>query len=285
MKYFLSIALMLLVFTVIGCQSYVTPGRPFPLASLSGLDQADPSGESEEKDLVEPYIREVLNRKPTAAFPAGAALVRIQESDYSSYRCGVWGRGRYSVVTSRDIERDKHIDKIKRWPMIKAACTLPQALIPRELVDDRQLRLAAAKLHNDLLVVYTIDASFSIDDHEIGPFGVITLGLLPNREATVTSSASAIIYDVGSGYIYGLADGIAKETQMTSIWASSDVVDDLRLKAESKAFVNMLGDLELTWKGIVEEYAVAKKSVEFGGREIEAFVKNRNKQLSTSKAD
>lgn len=232
--------LVIAIFSLGGCASYVTPGGGVPLSTLTEADA---------------NIQEVMNRKPASPFPVRLAIVRIQESDYSSYRTQSYGHGRYSVVTTRDIETDAHFKRLERLPMISAVATLSQVVTPSELKSDKELRLAAAKLHTDMLLVYTLNTTFRVKDHDIGPFGVITLGFLPNQEAMVTATASAAIYDVRTGYIYGVAESTAKEKQIASIWTSSDAVDETRIKAETKAFEQMLDEFAVTWKGIVEQYA------------------------------
>jgi hypothetical protein len=232
------VGFIMAMFSLTGCATYVTPGGGAVLSSLTESD-----------------VQEVLNRKPASPFPARLAVVRIQAPDYYSYRCESYGHGRYSVVTTRDIETDEHFRKLERLPMISAVACLSQILIPPELRSDKELRLAAAKLQTDMLLVYTLNTSFRVKDHDIGPFGVITLGFLPNQEAQVTATASAVVYDVRTGFVYGLAESTAHEKQIASIWTSQNAVDESRIKAEKKAFEQMLDEFAITWKGIVEQHA------------------------------
>ena len=232
--------LVVAIFFLGGCTSYVTPGGG---VSLSTLTEADTD------------IQEVMSRKPASPFPVRLAIVRIQQSGYYSYRNQSYGHGRYSIVTTRDIETDAHFKQLERLPMISAVAILSQVVTPPELKSDKELRLAAAKLHTDMLMVYTLNTTFRVKDHDIGPFGLITLGFLPNQEAMVTTTASAAIYDVRTGYTYGVAESTAKEKQIASVWTSADAVDETRTKAETNAFEQMLDQFAVTWKGIVEQYA------------------------------
>ncbi len=238
--------LVMVMYSLAGCQSYVTPGGG---AKLSGLI---------EQDLTDTEIRNVLERRPTSPFPARLAYVRIQAPGYRSYRVESFGYGAYSIVTTKDIETDAHFERLERWPMIKATAPLSRILIPSKLRTDKELRMAAAKLHADMLLVYTLDTVFRVKDHDIGPLGLLTLGFLPNQEAKVTTTASAVIFDVRNGFVYGLAESTARETQMASIWVSSDAVEDSRKKAETKAFEQLLDEMAVTWKGIVEQYNTSK---------------------------
>lgn len=233
-----------------GCgQKYVTPGAGANLYRLTGMT------ESELREITDAEIQKVLDRKPTSPFPARMAYVRVQESGYRSYMIDSYGKGAYSVVTAKDIETDEDFEKLANLPMMKAITPLNQVLIPAYLESDKQLRMAASHLHADMLLVYTLDTVFRIKDHDIGPFGVMTLGFLPNQEARVRTTASAVVFDVRTGYVYGLTESTAFEKQMASVWVSREAVEDSRKKAEAKAFEQLIDEFALTWKGIVEEYA------------------------------
>ena len=242
------LTLVMMIFALMGCGvRYITPGAG---ADLSGL--IDPS-------LTDRDIQKVLDRKPVALFPAQLAVARIQAPYYRSYITESYGSGRYSVVTTKEIETDKHFERLAHLPMINGVAPLNQILIPANLESDKELRIAAANLHADLLLVYTLNTVFRVKDHDIGPLGIITLGFLPNHEAKVTSTASAVLFDVRTGFVYGLAESTAREKQMTSVWTSRDAVDESRIKAETKAFEQLLDEFELTWKGIVEQYATSSR--------------------------
>ncbi len=236
---------------LMGCSGpsmkYKTPGAGGDLSTLAGASLTD-------KD-----IQKVLDRKPVAPFPAHLAVVRIQAPYYRSYMTESYGHGRYSVVTTKEIETDEHFEQLARLPMINSIAPLNQILIPANLESDKELRIAAANLHADLLLVYTLHTVFRVQDHDIGPLGIITLGFLPNHEAKVTSTASAVLFDVRTGFVYGLAESTAREKQMTTVWTSQDTVDESRIKAETRAFEQMLDEFKLTWKDIVEQYAASSR--------------------------
>jgi hypothetical protein len=236
--------LIVAIICIGGCSShkYVTPAEGAKLSTLnSSATEAD--------------VQDVLNRRPASPFPVHLVLVRIQSPNYYSYGCQSYGQGRYSVITTKEIETDEEFAKLERLPMISGVGTLSQILIPEQLESDKELRLAAAKLHADMLLVYTLNTSFRVKDHEIGPLGVITLGTLPNQEAQITTTASAVVYDVRSGYTYGTVEATASEKQIASIWSTDKAVDESRLKAEKKAFEQLINEFPATWKKITEEYA------------------------------
>jgi len=116
------------------------------------------------------------------------------------------------------------------------------------------LRLAAAKLQADVLLVYTVDTSFEIKGRGYGPLSVISLGLIPDRDACITSTAAAVFTDVRTGFTYGVAEATAKASDLSNAWDSSDAVDKKRLEAEHQAFALLLAQAEKTWTGIAQQY-------------------------------
>jgi len=230
-----------------GCASkYVTPGAGAKLSTFAETDQSQ---------LTDADIQDILDRKPVSPFPAIIGYVRLQSPGYRSYSYASYGHGRYSVVPTRDIETDEDFKKLADLPMISNVVPIGRALIPQKLDSHKQLRLSAAQLHADLLLVYTLDTAFRIKDHDIGPLGVITLGFLPNHEARITTTASAVLFDVRTAYVYGLAEATEYEEQMASAWTARKAVEEARKKAERKAFEKLLNELPLMWKGVVEQYA------------------------------
>lgn len=223
-----------------GCATYVTPGAGAKLADFG----------SPEWD-----IEKALSRKPAASFPVRLAMVRVQSPGYRSYRNSSYGTGRYSVVTTRDIEEEKDFDRLKALPMIAGVAPMSRLLLPETLDSDRPLRQAAASLQADMLLIYTLDTNFHIDATNLGPLSVVTLGFLPNREAVVRSTASALFYDVRTGFVYGLAESTAQESQRANLWSTQDAIDSTRRAAEKKSFEQLIDELTKTWSGIVKEHA------------------------------
>lgn len=247
LRFFLYVVFCFGAVVFCGCgMRYVTPGGG---ANLSALADTEPS------ELTDTDVQEVLDRKPVSPFPAIMGHVRLQSRGYHSYSLESYGHGTYSVVPTRDIETDEDFRKLSALAMISEVVPLGRALIPQRLDSHKQLRMSAAQLHADLLLVYTLDTVFRIKDHDIGPLGVITLGFLPNHEARITTTASAVVFDVRTGYVYGLVEATEYEKEMASAWTAYDAVEDARKRAERKAFEKLLDEFTLTWKKIVERYA------------------------------
>jgi hypothetical protein len=158
-------------------------------------------------------------------------------------------------VTTREIETDEDFDRLARLPNIAGVGSLSRILLPTKLDSIRALREASARLKADILLLYTFDTSFRVGKQKYLPLNAISLGFLKNKEVSVTTTASAVFFDVRTEYIYGLAEASAPERKKSSIWHSAADVDELRLATEKAAFQKLLPELAKTWSGITAEYA------------------------------
>lgn len=219
-----------------GCSSYSTPGGP-----------------AEISQLADPTVAEALNAEPTAQFPARVAIVRVQESGYESHRDAGYGEGMYSVVFNSDVEREEHWERMADWPALAGVARLSSLMLPNHFEDERPLRVAAARLRADMLVLYTLDTRFEIEG-TAEPVAALTLGLLPNKRAHVTTRASAIIVDTQTDYVYGIADADARTEQIANAWTSKEAVDQSRRRTEAEAFESLIDELEQTWQAVVAEH-------------------------------
>src|SRR2546423_9431474 len=77
-----------------------------------------PSGRADLSAISSSTMQESFAAKPAAVFPASIAAVRVQAPGYRSYYTeregGVYGDGRYSVITVKEIEYDSEVDRIGR---------------------------------------------------------------------------------------------------------------------------------------------------------------------------
>lgn len=229
------------LFFLCGCGgSYINSGGAVSLTELSDNWKTD----------------QPLDSKPAAAFPARLAVARVQDKNRRTYLEPGVNVGRYTLITSRNPERDEHMQKITGWPQVAGVAPLNGMVMPESATDgDLALRRAAASLHADMLVVYTFDTSTQIKDHELGPLNTIFLGFLPNQEAIINTTASAMIVDVRTGYIYGLSEFTARESRGATVWSKDDAADACRIKAEAKAFDGLVTQMTQTWAGIVATHA------------------------------
>lgn len=221
-----------------GCAGYRTPGAAVDVGSLVRGDGPEWS-----------------KRAPSAGFPALIAVARIQAPGYAASDAVCQGRGEFCAVTLRDVDQDPQLERLARGPLVSAVVPVSRMLLPTPLGSVKDLRAAASNLRADLLLVYSVDTRFRIDNREIGPDGVISLGLLPRKQAQVVTRASATLFDVRTGFVYGFAEGTAEEKQGDTVWSTTPLVDDVRKRNEAAAYGRMLDEVGKVWKGIVEQFA------------------------------
>lgn len=237
---------------ITGCAAhYATPGRGAQMEMFGG---ATPQEQALNTDA---GIAKMLEKKPLAAFPASVAVVRVQAPGYKSHTAAGLGDGSYSVVTTRDVEADTDVAKFSRMPMLRGVAMLNRLVIPPRLQSDFELRQAAAKLHADILLVYTIDTQF-LETSRTTPITLLTLGATTTKNMRVLCTASAALLDTRSGYVYGLAEGSSRHEELQNAWKTEDEVDQVRRRLESKAFTELVGELQQTWGGVIQEHATAR---------------------------
>jgi hypothetical protein len=225
------------------CATYTTPGAGVNLGDLASADTD---------------IAELLKVEPAAVFPARIAVARVQASGYSSSSNTCYGSGRYCVVTTRDVEPEASYERLSRLPQVTAVALMNRMLLSGKLTSAKDLRQAAASLKTDVLVVYSLDTGFNIENTDVGPLALVSLGFLPTKNAKVTSTASAALFDVRTGFVYGVAEASATETQRGTFWSSSDAVDSARKKAEADAFQKLIGEIEKVWADILRTHVPAR---------------------------
>lgn len=236
---FIASFISLLIFS--GCAAYVTPGAGVQLSTM---------GETK----AEVDINELMAKEPAARFPANIAIVRVQAAGYRSQSNDSYGTGQYSIVTTRDVESEEDFERISHFPQVEGVAPINSILLPARLDSVKELRVAAARLKADILILYTFDTSFRVGAQKYMPLNVISLGFLKNKEVTVTTTATAAIFDVRTEFLYGIAESSVSESAFGRVWNSSDVVDDLRTATEQKAFKSLLTEMEKAWEGIVKTH-------------------------------
>ncbi len=238
--------------TLCGCAEYVTPGAPADFSQL-GLTQGAKAA------LTDKSVQAALDKKPLLTFPASIAVVRVQATDYDSYSYHRFypqsgpQRGAYSVITLQDVEKPADFDDLAALPKVSGIAPIKRLLLDSAANSDLELRDAAARLHANLLLYYTLDTEFHTRSH-VGPLGVITLGIFPEQTANVSCVASAVLMDVNNGYVYCVADSAAASSQLANAWTSDDAMDQVRRKTEREAFVGLLGQLKEAWPNVIARY-------------------------------
>jgi hypothetical protein len=227
--------------TLGGCgSSYHAPGRAADMSQFGGLP---PIGASH----IDPKVIEARRVPPSTTLPATLAIVRVQESGYRSRSLQSYGNGAYSVVTQRGVETDDDVLTIRRWPGIRDVTAVNRLLLPRQLDSSLELRRAAAALGAELLLLYTFDTTIRHDDHA-APVSVLTLGLFPTTTTRAQTTASAVILDVGTGYVYGVAEASSRKSELNNEWTDEEAAESTCRRAERDALNQLIPSLEQAWR-------------------------------------
>jgi hypothetical protein len=230
-----------------GCGArYATPGRGAQLDLFGATADKQAAG-------TELGIAQVLDKKPLANFPASIALVRVQAPNYISLTARGWGAGQYTVLTTRDVERTEDVQRINALNDVRGVAPLNRLVIPQVLNSDYELRAAAARMHADILLLYTIDTVFHETDRTT-PLTVVTLGATSNKRMRIISTASAALLDTRSGYVYGLAEASKEHEELQNAYKTEEEVDLKRRDIERDAFAGLVGELEQTWRDVLREH-------------------------------
>lgn len=246
------VAMLIVCSLLTGCAaSYAAPGRGAKL-QMFGATAA------EQAEGTDANIQKALDKKPLASFPASIAVARVQAAGYTSHTASGWGTGQYSVVTSRDVETDVDFERLGKLPMLRGVAPLNRLVIPPTLQTDYELRHAAAKMHADVLLIYTLDTTFH-DRSRTTPLSIVTLGAANTKRMRILCTASAALLDTRSGYVYGLAESTKGHEELHNAWKTEDEVDLARRAVEAKAFADLIVELEKTWGGVVHEHATAAR--------------------------
>lgn len=226
--------------SLVGCASYVAPGAKADLQAFAPAS-----------------IQQGFAAKATAPFPASIAVVRVQAPAYTNHRLqqagGAYGSGRYSVITTREVETESQIERIGRLPQVAGVTAINRMLLPQKLESDKELREAAARLQADLLFVYTFDTAFFETDLA-KPLTVVTLGLSPTRKVQVATTVSGLLIDTRTGYVYATYETTQKAQTLSTSWGSRDAADEARLQNERQAFEQMVGEFVGAWPKLLERH-------------------------------
>lgn len=226
--------------TLVGCASYVPPG---PKADLN--------------DLAPAGIQEGFAAKPTSPFPASIAAVRVQSAGYDNHfirqNGGVAGGGKYTIVLVREVEQDSHFEAIATLPQVAGLVTLNRLLIPDVLNGDKEIREAVARLQADLVFLYTFATDF-VDVNESRALSSITLGFASTKKINVVTTASALLMDTRTGYIYSAYEASAKSEAKSNFWDSAESADTQRRKNEKDAFDKLIAEVLKSWPQMLERH-------------------------------
>jgi len=192
---------------------------------------------------------------PTAVFPVGIAFARLQAPDYRSFSTdlngGVYGTGRYSIFTTREVEDESDLQRLAGLPEMAGIVSLNRLLLPANLQTDAELRRAAARLNAEMVVIYTFDTSF-YDRNRSLTLMSLTLGNARTQKVNLHVTATALVLDTHTGFIYAAFETNENQEFRTNVWKKEEHVDAARRNSERAAFKKLVTEFETAWPRIVE---------------------------------
>ena len=140
------------------CETYNTP------------DAGAGPGKAHLAAFTDAHAKTAYTARPAITFPANIAVVRVQDASADGY----------TVATTRELETARDYDTISKLPGIAGVVSLNRLLLADSSSSPADLREAAAKLHADAILIYTV-ASDTQSNDVAPPLTFVTLGLVPNQ--------------------------------------------------------------------------------------------------------
>lgn len=238
------IAALLLIFMVSGCnESYVTPSKGANLTVFQSTDvvASDQSGASGA--VSEPV--------PMAEFPVHLAVARIQMPCDSYYYADQVST--YAVASVRDVESGSDVS-FEALEGIAQIVPINHMLLGGQQKDPDMLRRAAASLKAQMVFVYTLDTRLSEEDWS-SPISIATLGMAPTVTTRVTTTASGVLLDTQTGYVYGAVEATSSKSQKAAFLTRENAWDQCQRQTEKQAYEKLFEQFKAYWKDVYLQYA------------------------------
>ncbi|MFT4571547.1 MAG: hypothetical protein ACI8TX_002203 [Hyphomicrobiaceae bacterium] len=233
--------------SIAGCgTTYITPGGGSDLARLASGNLATS-----------------FARKPRANFPAFMAVVRIQAPGYS----GVGGSSRF-VITGPNhdpVTSDDHLNKMRDWPEMGRVWRMAPEKIPTDADSVESLRHAAGHAAGndaDLVFIYSLDTTLARLGQPTQALPIASpfrFGPLMPADVEIASTASALIVDVRTGFVYGFSHFTAREQTSTRAWKTINDVEATRIAVEKQALDGTLRASGKRWERATMHYAGGRR--------------------------
>lgn len=243
-----------------GCTTSTESYRRGDLSALS-LSQPDaeqsPSAPGASAGSARDAIAAAYARKPEAMLPARIAVARLESREVNpswfhqtSQRTPVT---KLTLASKADPVTSAAYQRLAALPEV-ADLTPLNALVAGQTIDSQEdLREAAARVHADLVYVYTFD-TYSKCTRSLYGLVVLSLGVLgflPLVTIDVEATASGALIDVRSGYVYGVADATALSKKQSNSWSEREDEETARRAGEGAAFEKLNAEFEKRWSAHV----------------------------------
>jgi hypothetical protein len=247
----LKIVQIITLLILCSCASYVTPGKSVNFNEIGS--KANLMQDKQSNLGTDPILTKAAKVKPTLQLPANIVVARLQSRGYYNGNVRGVDIGKFSVVTTRDVEKDEDVEKIRKLKSINEIGAISPLLLSSDVSSDLILREAATKLNADLLFLYTFETTH-IRNNTFPLLSLITLGLAPTDRYSVNTSLSAVLIDVRTGFVYGTLNETEKYDGLTISWNTDSALESARKKTEGKAFGKLVEELSPMWDRIIDKY-------------------------------
>ena len=227
---------------MLGCAEYKVPG---PGADFHAMGIA-----------LNPASDEVHGpqAKPTTTFPASIAYARVQGPVYQDNSSQTYGIGIYTVVMTHDVEKPDTLQRLAAMRSVTKVEPINKLHLQQSLASAQQLRDAAVGMNSNMLLIYTFDDTVR-DSDDSPPLTILTIGILETKKITLTSTASAVLMDPKTGFVYGATEITDEKTATSNAWGEAAAGEATRQEVETSAFDKLTGQVEKTWGGVLTQYA------------------------------
>lgn len=156
------------------------------------------------------------------------------------------------MISDTDLEQSKHAEAAAALPGIAGIVSLNRVALVSEVKSYAELDREARKVGADLVAVYRFDASDRTNDLFV-PLSIATLGLAPTNSYTVVGTATLMVRDARTGYIYGVMEESATNKGVTAGMDLYNATERSKTKAKAAAFDKLTEKLPQFWSRVREK--------------------------------
>ena len=258
-NYTLSIAVVAISLLIAGCESYTkqtTSGKDY----LSKYPTQMRSVESAELDQ---EVRELANIEPNLRFPARIGLVKLYD-------------GKLANLTAAEVEEWQAakerlgksfgdfvpVSSIIAESVYKAPKNYSRQSETQEIM--RKVRLAAARQHLDVVLLYEVFSSSKSDElaSSVANLTIIGAYFIPSESIETTGYANALLLDVRTGYPYGTAAASVTKGGLASSYFQDQKRRNLSQRNHVAAALKLVPEVESMMRELMEKLADSDQTLE-----------------------
>lgn len=183
-------------------------------------------------------IQDTPDARPTVRFPARVAVARIESS-----------HGGFRMIPETDVEQSGHAEAAAVLPGVAGIVSLNRVALVGTVKSYRELDAEARKVGADLLAVYRFETSDRTGDLFV-PLSIATLGLAPTSSFTTSATATLMVRDARTGYLYGVMEESATNKGVTAGMDLYNATERSKRKAKEAALDKLTANLPAFWGSV-----------------------------------